>query len=131
MNKVLSILAALLLVVSCSSSEPSFKGKEYQMIQAQNGADIMLGFDMNEDRFFGKVVNNFFGGYKLDGEKISFGPAGATMMMGPADLMEAEMNFLQILPKVVSYHFVDKTLVLVTDNGQEIAFKEIVPAPQQ
>lgn len=124
-------MAALFMMFGCSSSEPtSFKGKEYQMINAQNNAEIKLGFDTKEDRYFGKIVNNFFGGYELKGDKISFGPAGATMMMGPPDMMEVEMNFLQIMPKIVSYHFVDKTLVFVTDNGQELAFKEVAVEPQ-
>ena len=64
-------------------------------------------------------------------DQIKFGPAGATMMMGPEKEMEAEHNYLQILPRIVSFHFVDSNLVLVTNNGQEIAFKELGPVKQQ
>lgn len=124
MKKYFAACLMLLAVAACSSKpEQSFKGKEYQLLQAQNDAVITLAFDDQELRYFGKIVNNYFGSYELDGKKIKFGPAASTMMMGPEDLMEAEQNFLQILPKIVSYHFVDDNLVLVTDNGQELAFK--------
>ena len=69
------------------------------------------------------MVNNYFGSYELDGSKIKFGPAASTMMMGPEKEMEAEQNYLQILPRVVSWHMSGSNLVLVTNNGQEIGFK--------
>lgn len=125
MKKLALALAAFILIAGCSSKQESFKGKEYQLLQPQNGAEVTLGFDAKDPRFFGKVVNNFFGNYQVDGKKIKFGPAGSTMMMGPEPAMEAEQNFLQILPRIVSYRFVDSTLILVTNNGQELAFKEI------
>ncbi len=126
MKKFAWVLLMLLSLGACSSEqEQSFKGKEYKLLQAQNDANITLGFAPSENRFFGKVVNNFFGSYELDGNKIKFGPAGSTMMMGPQGEMEAEQNFLQILPRIASWHFVDNNLVLVTDNGQELGFEEI------
>lgn len=126
MKKSLLALAAFVMLVSCSSKpEQSFKGKEYQLLQAQNNAVVTLGFAAEEPRFFGKIVNNYFGEYKLNGNKIKFNPAGSTMMMGPEPEMEAEQNFLGILPHIVSWHFVNQTLVLTTDNGQELAFKPV------
>lgn len=126
MKKFAWVLLVLLSLGACSSeSEQSFKGKEYKLLQAQNGANITIGFAPQENRYFGKVVNNYFGAYELDGDKIKFGPAGSTMMMGPQSEMEAEANFLQILPRITSWHFVNKNLVLVTDNGQELGFEEI------
>lgn len=126
MKKFAWVLLVLLSLGACSSeSEQSFKGKEYKLLQAQNGANITIGFAPQENRYFGKIVNNYFGAYELDGDKIKFGPAGSTMMMGPQSEMEAEANFLQILPRITNWHFVDKNLVLVTDNGQELGFEEI------
>ncbi len=123
MRKLSYVLAALLCIAGCSKSTGDFKGKEYSMINPQNGVEITLGFDQTEPRFFGKVVNNYFGSYELDGNKIKFGPAASTMMMGPEKEMEAEQNYLQILPRVVSWQMSGSNLVLVTNNGQEIGFK--------
>lgn len=124
MKKLLAFLGLVLMVAGCSR-QPSFQGKTYQMQNAQNDAEIILEFAADEPRYFGSVVNRYFGTYELDGSKIKFGPAGATMMMGPEELMEAEYNYLQILPRVVSYKMDGTSLVLVTNNGQELGFKEI------
>lgn len=123
MKKLLGIAVVLLMIVSCSKKEPELNGREYQLINAMNNAEITLSFDQDGNRYFGNAVNRYFGTYKLDGNKISFGPAGSTMMMGSEPLMEAETNYLQILPKVQSYHFDGDNLILVTDNNQELGFK--------
>lgn len=125
MRKFTFLMAALLALAGCSKPAPDFKGKQYTMINPQNGVEITLGFDKVEPRYFGKVVNNYFGSYEINDQKIKFGPAASTMMMGPENEMEAERNYLQILPRVVSWRLSDSTLVLVTDNGQEIGFKYI------
>lgn len=124
MKKFLSIALTFLFVVSCSSKE-SFQGKEYKLINSMNNAEITLAFDAQGDRFFGGAVNRYFGTYKLDGSKITFGPTGSTMMMGPEPLMEAESNYLQILPKITSFHFKGDKLILVTNNNQELAFEYV------
>ena len=118
------------MVVSGCSGQPAFKGKSYQLLEAQNNAKVILEFAQDENRYFGSIVNRYFGTYELDGNKIKFGPAGVTMMMGPEDQMEAEQNYLQILPRIVSYKMSGSNLVLVTNNGQELGFKEI-PHPEE
>ena len=129
MKKLLALFSLVLLVSGCYG-KPAFKGKSYQLLEAQNNAKVILEFAQDENRYFGSVVNRYFGTYELDGDKIKFGPAGVTMMMGPEDQMEAEYNYLQILPRIVSYKMVGSNLILVTDNGQELDFKEI-PHPEE
>lgn len=129
MKKLLALFS-LVLVVSGCSGQPAFKGKSYQLLEAQNNAKVILEFAQDENRYYGSVVNRYFGNYELDGNKIKFGPAGVTMMMGPEDQMEAEYNYLQILPRIVSYKMSGSNLVLVTNNGQELGFKEI-PHPEE
>lgn len=114
----------LFMVVACSK-ENSFKGNEYQLVDAPNGARITLAFDKDENRFMGKIVNNYFGSYEVEGNSISFGNAASTMMMGPQELMEAEHVFLTILPEVYSYKFSADNLVLVTNEGGELVFEKI------
>ena len=79
MSKILSLLVGVLMFSACSSRDSSsFIGKEYKLTQAPNNAEITLGFDGKENRYFGKAaVNNYFGAYTLEGENLSFGPRAA------------------------------------------------------
>ena len=97
MSKLFSLILGTLLFAACTAETPdSFVGKEYKLQNAPANAEITLGFDGKENRFFGKsAINNYFGSYTLDGDKITFGPAGATMMAGPQELMTAEQEYLQ------------------------------------
>ncbi len=117
-------MAVLLVVTACSSQPESFKGKDYKMVDAMNGADITLAFSNKDNRFFGKVVNRYFGSYTTEGDKIEFGPAGATMMMGPQPLMEAEQNYLSSLPQVKTFALDGKKLTLKMADGKELVFEE-------
>lgn len=125
MKKLLSIMFAALLMGACSAeSDSTFKGKDYKLTYAENGADIILGFSANEDRYHGRVVNNYFGMYTVDGDNIKFGPAGSTMMMGPQKLMEAEQNYFRTLPQVRTFKVHGKKLTLYTENGEKLVFEE-------
>ena len=126
MSKILSLLAGVLLFAACSSQEQnSFVGKEYKLTQAPNNAEITLGFDGKENRYSGKsAVNNYFGAYTLEGENLSFGPAGATMMAGPEPLMKAEQEYLQFLADVKSYKLEGKKLILNATDGKTLTFEE-------
>ncbi len=128
MKKLLSCIFALILTAACSAQENSFKGKEYKMNDAVNKAEITLGFDKTENRFFGKVVNNYFGQYEIDGNTIKFGPAGATMMAGPENLMKAESQYLMTLPNVNAFVLEGQKLTLKTSDGKELIFEEVVEA---
>ena len=128
MKKLLSCIFALILTAACSAQENSFKGKEYKMNDAVNKAEITLGFDKTENRFFGKVVNNYFGQYEIDGNTIKFGPAGATMMAGPENLMKAESQYLMTLPNVNAFVLEGQKLTLKTSDGKELIFEEVVKA---
>ncbi len=125
MKKLLSLMFALTLTAACSVQENSFKGKEYKMNDAANNAEITLGFDAKESRFFGRVVNNYFGQYEMDGNTIKFGPAGATMMAGPENLMKAESQYLMTLPTVNSFVLEGQKLTLKTADGKELVFEEV------
>ena len=126
MPKFLSLLSAVFLFSACSSSsEESFVGKEYTLQNTPEQVEITLGFDGAESRFYGNAaVNNYFGTYTLDAQKLTFGPAGATMMAGPEPLMDAEREYLQFLPTVTTYKLEGKELTLQSKDGKELKFIE-------
>ena len=128
MKKIFAVLNLLLLLGACSTGaeeNAGFVGKNYQMQDAWNNTVITLGFAADEPRFYGSVVNNYFGNYQTDGNKITFGDAGSTMMMGPREEMEAERNYLQVLPQISSYRMDGTDLILSASDGKEYRFKEI------
>jgi heat shock protein HslJ len=59
---------------------------------------ITLGAD---GRAYGSAgCNHWFASYSRDGDKLNFGPAGATRKMCPPELMEQEQRFLETLGQV-------------------------------
>lgn len=122
-------LSALLIAAgACSPQQGTFDDKFYQMLNAPKDAEITLGFQSEDHRYYGKsAVNRYFGIYKTDGSSLTFGPAGATMMMGPPFLMEAEHEYLKALAEVISYTVEGTKLTLKTSGGQELLFKERSP----
>lgn len=126
MKKLLSAVLALFVVAGCSSkASESFKGKTYKMTVAPANMEITIGFDAAEPRFHGKALNNYFGGYTLDGDKLTFGPAGSTMMAGPEEMMKAEHEYLQTLPKITGYTLEDGKLILTGTDNVKLEFEEV------
>jgi len=70
-----------------------------------------------EDRISGSTgCNNFFGGYELDGDEISIGQMGSTLMACEG-LMEQETAILAILQEAVSFSLETDTLTIHTPQG--------------
>lgn len=125
-KKLLSILIMALGLTACAKSE-NIKGNEYVLLDAPNGAEITLMFSDTDNRASGKVVNRYFGTYTIDGNKLTFGPMASTMMMGPEPLMQAEYQYLQDLPKTVSYEATSNGLTLNLSDNRQLKFKKITP----
>ncbi len=122
MKKIFSFLTACLLS-ACTASTDQLDNRTYQLQNAANDAQITISFDPAELRYAGKSgVNRYFGTYKTDNSKIKLGSAGATMMMGPEPLMQAEQDYLQSLEKVVSFKRDGDTLTLTTSDGKKLVF---------
>lgn len=130
MKKLLAVFLALFVAVSCSKSADTFKGKMYKLTTSPSDMNITLGFDENENRFFGKALNNYFGSYSIDGNEMIFGAIGTTMMAGPENMMQAESNYLAALPNVNGYSLSGKKLVLKTSAGEELIFEETGPVSE-
>lgn len=126
-KKLLSVSIMVLGLTACAESE-NIKGNEYVMSDAPNGAEITLFFSDTDNFASGKVVNRYFGTYTINGNKLTFGPMGSTMMMGPEPLMQAEYQYLQDLPKTVSYEATSNGLTLHLSDNRQLKFKKTTPA---
>ena len=119
MKKVL----ILLLFLSACKPEPTIKGQEF--VLRQPDMEITLSFDTHDNRYFGKAVNNYFGTYQIQGNKISFGPTASTMMMGPEEDMETEARYFDNLSHVQQYILTPDTLTLTSGDGTVLVFDKI------
>ena len=113
MKKILS-LCSILMLFACSNKAVSLDG-EYKMLNAPENAEITIGFE--GDRYFGQsAVNRYFGSFEKEGDKIKFGPAGATMMAGPEENMKAESAVLGAIAKVASVKADGENLLLLDEE---------------
>ena len=126
MKKLFSILAGICLFVGCSNAgeQISLAGKKFVMQNSEAGTTITLEFSDNGNDYYGQVVNNYFGSYKISGNNITFGAGGTTMMMGPREEMEAERHYFENLEKVKTYTLQNDVLALTTSDGKVLEFKE-------
>lgn len=129
MKNLVAVLLSLLVLGACSKAETStFVDKEYVLRDAPDQAVITLGFEVKDHRFYGKsAVNRYFGTYTLDGNNLTFSPAGSTMMMGPQKLMEAESSYLKALSQIKSYQLSGKVLTLNLSDGKKLVFDQTSP----
>lgn len=100
--------------VAAPSGEYEAKGK--------NGTRITLELDPKEHRYYGRVVNRYNGSYKIDGTKIAFGHAAATLMMGLPGPMEDESAYFKFLSKAAKFSADTSGLTLVAVDGEKIRF---------
>jgi heat shock protein HslJ len=119
MKKALTFL----LFLSACKPEPTLKGQEF--VLRQPDMEITLAFDLHENRYFGKAVNNYFGTYQMQGDKISFGSTASTMMMGPEEDMELEARYFDDLSQVQNYTLTPDTLTLTLGSGTVLVFDKI------
>ena len=126
-----SLFALLLLLAACGKpAEPvALNGRNFTAT-APNGTVVTIGFDQTENRAFGRVVNRFTASYEVEGDKIKFGPAAATMMIGLPEPMLAERKFHEFLEKVSSFSLKDDVLTLTASDGETMTFTATAaPAP--
>ena len=121
MKKILMTLMMAVALSGCAENSPAtLKGKSFVL---QNDKNITLSFDAKEDRFAGKVLNNYFGSYTIEKNNIKFGLAASTMMAGPEAEMKKEQTYFQDLSKVTTFSLKDKVLEL-SGNGVSLKYQE-------
>lgn len=126
MKKLLSLLLGICFLAGCSNSveQISLSGKKFVMQNSEAGTTVTLEFSDNGNDYYGQVVNNYFGSYKIFNDKITFSAGGTTMMMGPREEMEAEGRYFADLDKVKSFTLQNDVLTLTTSDGKILEFKE-------
>lgn len=128
MKKLLTLLLLTLGLTACGKPV-DIKGNEYQLTNAPENAEITLAFSGDDNRYFGKVVNRYFGTYTIEGDKLTFGPTASTMMMGPEPLMKAEQQYFQELAMTQGFKATDTELTLTLAGNKTLVFKKIGTVP--
>jgi heat shock protein HslJ len=64
--------------------------------------------------------NRYFGSVKIEGDKIEFGPLGATRKMCPESIMNQEDAFFKAVPEVVRWRIENGLLFLYSDGDSPI-----------
>ena len=126
MKKLFSILAGICLFIGCSNAgeQISLAGKKFVMQNSEAGTTITLEFADSGNDYYGQVVNNYFGSYKIFNDRITFSASGTTMMMGPREEMEAEGRYFADLDKVRNFTLQNDILTLITSDGKALTFEE-------
>ena len=129
MKKLLSTFAICLCLFACLKQN-DLKGNKF-ISNADNGTLITLGFDEKENRLYGKVVNNYFATYKLDGNNLMLNGVGSTMMMGMPDAMQTEQDFFEFLnSSPITYVIEGEELTLNNAKGDVIKFIQVEEFPE-
>ena len=81
MKNIFLVLSFVLMFCAGCQKNNSFVGKEYKLQNTENDAVITIAFSNNDNKFFGKAINNFFGNYDVKNNQIKFNYVGSTMMM--------------------------------------------------
>ena len=95
------------------------------------GTDVTLKFD-NDGRIAGSAgINNYFASYETEGETLSFGLIGSTLMAGSGPLMIQESTYLSLLGQTASFGINGDELTLFDSEGAVLLVfeKAQTPAP--
>lgn len=110
------------LVFLPADPTPDLVGTEWQL-KLLDGAplpgDAAVTATFTDDQTLGSApVNEYFTSYEVDGEALSFGEVGRTLMAGPDHLMEAENAFIAALKATRSVRVMEGRLELIDEAGE-------------
>lgn len=74
-------------------------------------------------------VNTYSAPYELSGSSLTIGPAAATMMAGPEDLMAMEQAYLDALQRAASFAVTADELTILAEDGGELLVYTMEEAP--
>ncbi len=131
--------AAMLALAACSAvgESASLEGTLWALESYQNAdgetVDAVPNSGARAEFKNGEVsgasgCNRFFGAYEVDGNSISIGPLGSTLMACPPPLMDQEFGFMTSLQSAASYEISGDTLTMSNEDGEVVVtFVETEP----
>ena len=120
---------ATTMLVACWKKEKLNRNNYIK--KSKDNVQISLSFAEDEDRLFGKVVNNYFTTYKIKNKALNFDGIASTMMMGPQNAMEVEQKYFGFLNNSpIEYEIKGNQLILKNKNGDTMIFDKIEEIPE-
>lgn len=128
MKKLIPVLLVMMvLLAACGSGNSSASvvgtwklvsyGSADKQTPAAEGVDTSIEF--KDGKLSGNVGCNSFGGdYKVDGDKITFGPVMSTMMACLNQSGDQEQGTLAVLQNTVKYAVSGDTLTITSADGK-------------
>jgi heat shock protein HslJ len=101
------------------------QGEEIVTPAGRREAHLMLLPEEKRVQGFGGC-NGFFGSYELEGDRLGFGPIGATRMACP-DTGDMEMAFFRVLGPETTFTIDGETLELMSPDGTKARFETASP----
>jgi heat shock protein HslJ len=126
---LLFILFASLVLSACTPQEKSLEGTwsltaygpEGAIMPPAPGSQGSVTFNADGTISGTSGCNSFGGGYKVDGDQVTFTGLVSTLMACEEPLMTQEGNVFKVLDGTASYKIDGETLTL-TNNGMVLVF---------
>ncbi|MBC7770736.1 MAG: META domain-containing protein [Phycisphaerales bacterium] len=120
--------AGALIAGACASTAPENALAGTQWRVATLGANTYTEqgptIEFAGDRVVGSGgCNRFFGGYRTEGEAVSFSEIGSTEMACEPQIMQSETAFFQALAASRTFRRLGDTLILGDANGGTIVLR--------
>lgn len=119
--------------VASSNIKQKIVNTQWKLVKISDDDVSKKGITLNisKDELSGKSgVNNYFGGYKVNGKKISVSKLAVTAMAGSTEKMDLEQDYLDILENVKRIELQNDKLIMKTDLGEILTFtreKNFIP----
>ena len=127
MKKVIGLLLMITVLfggcTSLNTKKQRLVGKEYILVRENSIPNVLIGFD--EHNFYGfSGLNNYFGRYEKNGNKIKLEKLGSTLMAGSDKVMKMETEYLNKIENVQTYSIEEDILILKLNDGEILKYKE-------
>ena len=133
MDKLFCSVFAFLSLAACTAAD-DIKGNEYKLVKPPYAAqEITLGFAKDENRYFGQVLNYYFGNYSIGAKTIKFNAPASTKMAGPVEIMDAENEkvYLKDISGALEIKTEGDKLILKNKAGKEFVFEKKAASEKQ
>ena len=117
-------LVFFIFLVGCQKEELTPVGKEYQLVNFDSPVPITLGFNP-DGRFYGKVLNDYWGQYHIHDATISFSGITNTMKSGTKPQRRAEKEYFDSLTNGHTFEIKEEELKIFFDEKGVLIFQQL------